>query len=498
MLFRNRRANVVVVDGNQSAGAIQASVGMTPEEFREAAYQHADWIASYFDRVSGLPVVAKVAPGELRRKLPETGPENGEAIDTIFADFQQTIFPALTLWNHPRFFAYFSISSTPPSVLADFLAGAINVNAMLWKASPAATELEQVTLSWLRQWLELDNRFFGIIYDTASVGVMQAIGAAREWVDPECRTKGMRPGLTVYISEHTHSSAEKAAITLGFGQENVRKIPVDNEFRMRPDLLSLQIQRDLASGKRPCCIVASVGSTSTSAIDPVSAIADIAEQHNVWLHVDAAYGGSAAIVPEMRHVMDGVERAHSVILNPHKWLYVSIDCSVLYTRCPDILRRASSLSAEYLRTAEDEQVVNYMDYGVQLGRRFRALKLWYVFRHYGRQGIVAMVRESLRLAKLLESRIYDDPDFEVCAPVPFSLVCFRHRSGNEVNQQLLAKINASGFAFLSHTVLNNCFVLRLAIGNFQTCESDVLRTWESIQQLAGALAIKEEAVRSGK
>ncbi len=490
MLFHNRRANVVIVNPDQRAGAIQDLEAMTSEEFREAAYKHADWIADYFDRVSELPVVAKVAPGKLRSSLPESGPETGEAIDTIFADFQKIIFPALTLWNHPRAFAYFSISSTPPSVLADFLAAAVNVNAMLWKASPAATELEQVTLSWLRQWLELDDRFFGIIYDTASIGVMQALGAAREWTDPECRTKGMRPGLTVYVSEHTHSSAEKAAITLGFGQENVRKIPVDEEFRMRPDLLRLQIQRDLAGGKRPCCIIASIGSTSTSAIDPVSAIADIAEQHNVWFHVDAAYGGSAAVVPEMRHIMDGVDRAHSVILNPHKWLYVSIDCSVLYTRCPDILRRASSLSAEYLRTAEDEQVVNYMDYGVQLGRRFRALKLWYVFRHYGRQGIIAMVRESLRLAKLLESWIREDPSFEVCAPVPFSLVCFRHRSGNEVNQRLLAEINASGVAFLSHTMLNERFVLRFAIGNFQTGESDVRRTWELIQQLAGALAAK--------
>ena len=466
---------------------------MTPEQFRQAAHRHADWIAAYFEHASELPVASKVTPGELAAKLPAVAPENGESIDSIFSDFQSTVLPALTLWNHPRFFAYFSISSTPPSVLAEFLTAALNVNGMLWKSSPAATELEQVTLGWLRQWLALDEDFFGIIYDTASVGVLQALGAAREWIDPECRIKGMRPGLTVYISEHTHSSAEKAAITLGFGQENVRKIPVDQAFRMRPDLLEQAIESDQRCGKRPCCIVASIGSTSTSAIDPVPAIARIAKQHRIWLHVDGAYGGSAAVVPEMRHVLEGVEQADSFIVNPHKWLYVSVDCSVLYTRHPEILRRASSLSAEYLRTPEDERVVNFMDYGVQLGRRFRALKLWYVFRYYGRQGIIAMLRESLRLAKLVASWIEADPDFELAAPVPFSLVCFRHRAGDALNQQLLAEINASGIAFLSHTVLNDKFALRFAIGNFQTTEADVRSTWESIQQFAARLALGERA-----
>ncbi len=464
---------------------------MSPEEFRQAAHQHADWAADYFKRVGDLPVVPDTAPGELAGKLARSAPETGESIERIFADFQSTIFPALTLWNHPRFFAYFSISSTPPSVLAEFLASTVNVNAMLWKSSPAATELEQVTLGWLRQWLELDEQFFGIIYDTASIGVMQAIGAARERVDPECRTKGMRPGLTVYISEHTHSSSEKAAITLGFGRDNVRKIPVDGDFRMRPDLLNEAIESDLANGKRPCCIVASIGSTSTSAIDPVPAISRIAEKHSIWLHVDAAYGGSAAVVPEMRHVLEGVQQADSLILNPHKWLYVSIDCSVLYTRHPEILRRASSLSAEYLRTPEDDKVVNYMDYGVQLGRRFRALKLWYVIRYYGRSGIVSMLRESLRLAHLLKGWIAADPDFEIAAPVPFSLVCFRHRAGDAFNRKLLADVNAGGIAFLSHTVLNGRLVLRFAIGNYQTTEADVRQTWESIQQLARKLAQAE-------
>ena len=464
------------------------------EEFRGAAHRHADWIAGYFEDAGKFPVGAKVRPGEVVAKLPPSAPETGESIESIFSDFQSTILPALTLWNHPRFFAYFAISSTPPSVLAEFLTAALNVNGMLWKSSPAATELEQVTLGWLRQWLGLHEDWFGIIYDTASIGVLQALGAAREWIDPECRTKGMRPGLIVYISEHTHSSAEKAAITLGFGQENVRKIPVDSGFRMRPDSLEEAIEADLRSGKRPCAIIASVGSTSTSAVDPVPAIAQIANRHRIWLHVDAAYGGSAAVLPEMRHVLEGVEQADSLIVNPHKWLYVSVDCSVLYTQHPEILRRASSLKAEYLRTPEDEQVVNFMDYGVQLGRRFRALKLWYVFRYYGRQGIIAMLRESIRLAKLLASWVEADSDFELAAPVPFSLVCFRHRGGDDVNQKLLAEINASGIAFLSHTVLDGRFVLRFAIGNFQSTEADVRRTWESIQEFAARLAPGEHAV----
>lgn len=466
---------------------------METEEFRAAAHRHADWVADYLTNVRDYPVTTSLKPGELISALPRHAPEQGESIDDIFADFQSTVFPALTLWNHPRFMAYFSVSSTPPSMLAEFLASAMNVNAMLWKSSPGATELEQVMVAWLRDWLGMDESWFGIIYDTASVGVMQAIGAAREYICPEARTEGMQGDLTIYVSEHTHSSAEKAAITLGFGQKNVRRIGVDAHFRMRPDLLRQAIESDLAGKKRPCCIVVSVGSTSTSAIEPVPAIAEIAEEYGIWLHVDAAYGGSTAVVPEMRHIFEGVERADSLVVNPHKWLYVSIDCSVLYTKRPHLLRRASTLSAEYLKTSEDDAVVNYMDYGVQLGRRFRALKMWYVFRYYGREGVVAMLRETLRLAQLLKSLIEADDDFEVAAPVPFSLVCFRHRSDNEFNQRLLVEINSTGKAFLSHTVLNGQFVLRFAIGNFQTNESDVREVWQLIQHTGKELETASNA-----
>jgi aromatic-L-amino-acid decarboxylase len=470
---------------------------MTPEEFRTSGHQHADWIAQFLQGIRDFPVTTPVVPGELTAALPEEAPEQGESIEAIFADFQSKIVPSLTLWNHPRFFAYFSVSSTPPSVLAEFLTAALNVNAMLWKSSPGATELEQVTLGWLRQWLKLDESWFGIIYDTASVGVMQAIGAAREWLDPDCRTKGMRPGLTIYVSEHTHSSAEKAAITLGFGQENVRRIAVDDQYRMRPDKLRESIEADLAAGKRPCCIVASVGSTSTSAIEPIPAIADLAERFGIWLHVDAAYGGPAAVVPEMRSIFDGVERAHSLVLNPHKWLYVSIDCSVLYTRHPEIFRRASSLASEVLKTPEDGRVVNFMDYGVQLGRRFRALKLWYVFRYYGHQGIIAMLRESLRLAQVLKQLVEEDTLFELAAPVCFSLVCFRCRGENALTQRLLVDINSTGKAILSHTVLHGKYVLRFAIGNYQTTEQDIRETWDLIRETALRLKANEPVLATG-
>ena len=480
------------VDMVEEASAVADLPATDIEAFRKAAYDHADWLAHYLEHVRDFPVTASVSPGDLTAKLPKSAPEQGESFGQILSDFEQTVFPALTLWNHPRFFAYFSVSSTPPSILADFLAAGLNVNAMLWKASPAATELETVTLGWLRQWLGLDDSWFGIIYDTASVGVMQALGAAREMIDPDCRTKGMRPGLTVYTSEHTHNSAEKGAITLGFGQENVRRIAVDREFRMRPDKLEEAILADLEAGRRPCCIVASVGSTSASAIEPIPEIAAIAEKYGVWLHVDAAYGGPAAAVPEMRWIFDGVERAHSLVLNPHKWMYVGIDCSVLYTRFPQIFRHASALSFEALKTAEDDSVINYMDYGVQLGRRFRSLKLWYVFRHYGREGIIALLRESLRLAQVLKGLIEASHDFEMAAPVPLSLVCFRHKDGDEFNRRLLVEINSTGRGYLSHTVLEGRYTLRFAIGNFQTNESDIQDAWQAIQESASRLLSSDE------
>lgn len=469
---------------------------MTPEEFRRAASDHADWIASYFSHARENPVSSDVEPGSVRAALAPSAPDEGEPVEAIFADFQSTIFPALTLWNHPRFFGYFPSSSPPAAVLAEFLAASLNVNGMVWKSSPAATELEQTVLSWLRQWLALDESFFGIIYDTASTGVLHALAAARQWVAPECRTEGMRSDLIVYASEQAHSSVEKAAIALGFGQKNVHKIAADAQFRMRADLLDGEIQADVRAGKRPCAVIATVGTTSAAAIDPVREIAEIANRAGAWVHVDAAYGGAAAVLPEMRHILDGAEQAHSLVLNPHKWLYVPSDCSVFYTRYPDALRGAFSLTAEYLRTSEDGRVVNLMDYGFQLGRRFRSLKLWYVMRSLGRQGVMEHLREAMRIAQVVRKLVEADPDFELCAPVALSLVCFRHREGDGFNRRLLVEINRTGSAFLSHTVLGGRYVLRFAVGNFQTTEADVRETWDAIRQCAHRVARSEAAVLS--
>jgi aromatic-L-amino-acid/L-tryptophan decarboxylase len=463
------------------------------EEFRRSGHQVVDWIADYLEDIRQYPVLPDMKPGDVVDRLPAHAPDRGEGMDDILEDFERSIVPALTHWNHPRFFAYFANSGSHPGILAEMLAGALNVNGMLWKSCPALTELEQVTLGWLRQWIGLPEEFFGIIYDTASVSTLHAIAAAREMADPAARTRGNAPGLVVYTSEQAHSSVEKAVITLGMGQDNVRKIPVDEAFRMRPDALRDAVERDQRAGKRPFCIVATVGTTSTSSIDPVPAIADVAEECGAWLHVDGAYGGSAAVVPELQAILDGCDRAHSLVLNPHKWLFTPVDCSVLYTRKPEILRQAFSLVPEFLRTAEHPRAVNYMDYGVQLGRRFRALKLWFVMRHYGREGIANFIRRHIAYAQRLAGMIREHPDFEIAAPTPFSLICFRYRGSDDENRALLDAVNASGKAFLSHTVLDGRFVLRLAIGNIGTEWEDLEETWNLIRQVAKKSAMSRSS-----
>lgn len=457
---------------------------MNNEEFRRFGHQVVDWMAEYLQNIRDYPVLPDMQPGDLVDRLPASAPEHGEPMDAILADFESQIVPAITHWNHPRFLAYFAISGSPPGILAEMLTAALNVNGMLWKSSPAVTELEQVTLGWLRQWMGLPQEFFGIIYDTASISSMHAIAAAREMVDPEVRTRGNTGRLVMYTSEHSHSSIEKGAITLGIGQSNVRQIPVDENFRMRVDVLRERMEADRNAGWTPFLVVATVGTTSTSSIDPVPAIADIAKEFGVWLHVDAAYGGAAAVVPELRGILAGAERAQSLVVNPHKWLFTPIDLSVFYTSQPEILRRAFSLVPEYLKTGQDPRAVNYMDYGVQLGRRFRALKLWFVMRNLGHEGVCDLIRAHIAYAQKLANLIRSHPDFEVSAPTPFSLICFRYRGSDDDNRLLLEKINASGKAFLSHTVLNGQFVLRLAIGNMATQWKDLEEVWDLIQQSA--------------
>ena len=469
---------------------------MPPEEFRRVGYQMVDWIAHFFAHLDDMPVLPAVRPGEVRKQLPKRPPDKGEDFDQIIQDVDQIIMPGMTHWNHPAFLAYFSITGSGPGVLGELLSAAFNVNAMLWKTCPSATELEQQVLDWLRQMLGLPETFWGIVYDTASVSSLHAIAAAREQLTGlQIRQKGMAgrpelPRLRLYMSEQAHSSIEKAAITLGIGLEGVRKIPVDAAFRMRPDALKQAIEADRRNGWQPFCVVATVGTTSTTSIDPIPEIAPICQQEGLWLHVDAAYGGAAAIVPEMRHVLAGCELADSLVVNPHKWLFVPIDFSAFFTRKPDMLKQAFSIVPEYLKTPEDQEVENLMDYGIQLGRRFRALKLWFVIRYFGVQGMMERIRQHLHMARMFREWVEAHPDLELMAPVPFSTICFRaHPRGmdeehrlEQLNQALLERINSTRKVFLSHTRLGERLVLRLAIGNLRTRFDHLERVQNVIQQ----------------
>lgn len=465
---------------------------MPTDEFRELGKRFIDWIADYMQDIDRHPVLPDTAPGEIRTALPQAPPKSGNGLSDILEEVDRVVLPGMTHWNHPCFFAYFSITGSGPGILGELLASAFNINGMLWKSCPASTELEQATLGWLRQMLGLPESFWGIIYDTASISSLHAIAAAREQLaDLQIREKGLAgrggmPRFRLYASEHAHSSIDKAAIALGIGLEGIRKISADAAFRMKPDLLAEAIQQDRAEGWRPFCVVATVGTTSATSIDPVPEIAEICAREDLWLHVDAAYGGSAAVVPEMRHVLTGCERADSLVVNPHKWLFVPVDLSAFYTRKPDVLKRAFSLVPEYLRTKEDSEVENYMDYGLQLGRRFRALKLWFVLRYFGSEGIANRIRYHIKLAQQLATWIDEHPDFERMAPVPFSTLCFRaHPPGmddeaalDELNERLLEAVNGTRALFLSHTKLNGKFVIRLAIGNLRTEERHVALAWK--------------------
>jgi aromatic-L-amino-acid decarboxylase len=473
---------------------------MDNEDFRRFGHELIDWIADYFERIEELPVLSQIEPGDLRAQLPVAPPEKGEAMAEIIKDVDRLIVPALTHWSHPSFFAYFATSTSAPGIFGELLSAAFDNKAMLWRTSPASTELEEVTLDWLRQMMGLDAGMTGIIYDTASVSSMHAIAAAREGVELRIREEGMSgrkdlPLLRVYTSEQAHSSIEKGVITLGLGQRALRKIPTDAEFRMDSKALAAAIEEDKANGFVPFCIVATVGTTSTSSIDPIAEIIPIGEKHAMWLHVDAAYAGSAAVVPELRDILKGCERADSLAVNPHKWLFTPFDLSVLYCRHMDLLGRAFSLVPEYLRTPEQEQVRSGSDYGVQLGRRFRALKLWMIIRYFGHEGLAARIREHCRLAKLFASWVEDDPNWELMAPLPLALVCFRACPQNDkvdeaarnarldvLNEAIMHGVNATGKALLSHTKLNDKLTLRLSIGNIRTTEKHVRQVWELLNE----------------
>jgi len=473
---------------------------MTSSDFREYGKQLVDWIADYLDHPERYPVLSPVKPGEVKAQLPSGPPTAPEGFAEILRDFDDIIMPGITHWNNPAFFAYFGITGSMPGILGELLTAGLNVNGMLWRTSPSATELEEVVMNWLRQMVGLPETFTGVIMDTASISSMIAVAAAREALNLRIREEGMAgrsdlPRLTMYTSEQSHSSIEKGGIVLGIGQRNIRKIEVDAEFCMRPDRLAAAIDEDRRSGCVPFFACATVGTTSTTSIDPVPEIADICAREKVWLHVDGAYGGNAAIVPEMRYVLQGVERADSFVMNPHKWMFTPIDFSAFYTRHVDTLKRAFSILPEYLRTAEGGTVTNFMDYGVQLGRRFRALKFWIVVRTYGVEGLIDRIREHIRLAHLFESWVRESTGWEVVAPVPFSTVNFRAcpasvplEKWNDLNERLLTAVNATGEVFLSHTRLHDRYTIHLAIGNIRTEEKHIARAWELLQAECGRLS----------
>ena len=453
---------------------------MSPDEFRRMGHTVVDWLADYQQNPQRYPVLSQVRPGEVTDQLAPSGPNQGEAMEAILRDFEEIIVPGLTHWNSPGFMAYFANTASGPGILGEMLAAGLNANGILWKTAPALTELEQVTLGWLRDWMGLPQHWFGMIHDTASISTLHAIAAARVQRVPNGRLTGVWPVLRLYCSEHAHSSVEKGAMAMGIGRNNVIKIVSDDQFRMQVPALREAIEADLKLGHVPFCIVATVGTTSTTSVDPVPAIATIAEEFHLWLHIDAAYAGSAAVSPKYHWLLEGAERADSLVTNPHKWLFTPVDLSILYCRKPEVLREAFSLVPEYLRSAQDPRALNYMEYGIVLGRRFRALKLWFILRYYGRDQIASMIEEHVRWAQELAAEIAQEPGWEVCAPTPMSVVCFRKIDAD--NEAILERVNAEGEIFLSHTVLNGHYVIRIAIGNMYTTRDHVFRAWELVRR----------------
>ena len=472
---------------------------MHPDEFRRHGHELVDWMADYFARVGELPVTPPVRPGDIRRQLPDAPPEGGEPFEALFADFQRIILPGMTHWNHPGWFAYFPGNNSPPSVLAEMLTATMGAQCMSWATSPAATELEQVVMDWLRRMIGLPPGFTGVIQDTASTATLVALLSARERAtEGEAGSRGLLAAgrqLTVYASREGHSSIDKGVQLAGYGLERLRHIPGDAAFALDPAALDRAIADDRAAGLTPACVVATVGSTSSTAVDPLAAVAEICRRHGVWLHVDAAYAGAAAIVPELRHHFAGIEQADSLVLNPHKWLLTNFDCTAYFVRDVDALLRACRISPEYLRTAYDPEVVNFRDWGLQLGRRFRALKLWFVIRSYGVEGLRAVIRGHVALARELAGWVEAEPGFELMAPVPFGLVCFRWRPEgrsepelDRLNEALLARVNASRRVHLTHTRLGGRYTIRLVVGQRETTRERVREAWELVRAAVLELA----------
>ncbi|MBU4494938.1 MAG: aminotransferase class I/II-fold pyridoxal phosphate-dependent enzyme [Acidobacteria bacterium] len=464
---------------------------MDKDTFRTFGHRFVDWIADYMEGLEHLPVAPSIRPGDIRSRLPKEAPIQGEDMEKIFDDFRTLILPGMTHWQHPSWFAYFPANNSPPSVLAEILTAGMGAQCMIWQTSPAAEELEVVTLDWLRGMLGLPEDMTGVIQDSASSATLAALLTAREKATGyTANTSGIQTPLVVYLSEEAHSSVEKGVKIAGYGNRNLRRIPTDDSFAMIPEELERAVEKDRQSGFSPCCVVATVGTTSSSAIDPLKEIAEICRRRQLWLHVDAAYAGTAAILPEKRWILDGVEGADSFVFNPHKWMLTNFDCSAYFVREPSALIRTFEIHPEYLKTGVDAQVKNFRDWGIPLGRRFRALKLWFVLRSYGIEGIQQMVRRHIEWAGLFSGHIKDSPHFELMAPVPLSLVCFRLNDGrpeeelDELNQTLLERLNASGKLLMTQTRLRGQYVLRLSIGARLTETRHVEEAWQLIDAFA--------------
>ncbi len=500
--------NCVVKDDLDVTAPVGALGDLPANTLRKQLHRAADWVADYRENMETRPISPDVRPGDVTAHLSATAPGSAESLDTILSDLDTVIMPGIVHWGHPAFLGYFGSTSNGPALIGEIISAALNVSAMTWQTSPAATELETVVLKWIRQMVGLPETFTGVVYDTASIGVLHALAAAREVAGADVRRRGLvgrsdLPVFRVYASDQAHSSLDKTMIVLGLGEANVVRVASDAEFRLDVNALRAAMEADVQQGLRPMAVVATVGTTSTTSIDPVAEIAPVCRAYGAWLHVDAAYGGALAVLPERRDVMAATELADSVVINPHKWLFVPLDFSALYTRHPDVLRAVFSLVPEYLRgdssTSTDgaagadgmEFPVDYMDYSLQLGRRFRALKAWMVFRAFGRDGIAARIREQCRLAQLLVHWIDVDPQFTVMAPVPMAVVCFRFDPGglgpescDRLNEDIVDSVNASGDAYITHTRLRGRVAMRVGIGNVLTAEQHLAHVWRRVQTSA--------------
>ena len=471
---------------------------MNNESFRKYAHELVDWMADYLENIGEYPVRSKAEPGDIFAKLPGKAPLNGESMDLILDDFKRIIIPGMTHWQSPKFFAYFPANSSYPSLLAEMLTATLGAQCMKWETSPAAAELEEKVMNWLRHMTGLPDEFEGVIQDTASTSTLLAVLSAREkYTGYTANEEGLQShgGLMIYCSRETHSSIDKAVRIAGMGSRNLVKVDVDERFAMVPSSLEKAIENDLGKGRKPVCVIATLGTTGSTAIDPLPEIAGICREHDIWLHVDAAYAGSALLLPEYRWMIEGVEQVDSLVFNPHKWLFTNFDCSAYYVKDRHSLIRAMQIVPEYLKTRHQGKVNDYCDWSVQLGRRFRALKLWFVIRSYGISGLQEKLRMHIRLAKNLEEKITNDPDFEIVAPVSLNLVCFRFlpkgiekpEDIDEINESLLRRINQTGKLFISHTRLEGKYVLRLVTANTHLEERHINEAWDLIRQQAAAL-----------